>query len=103
MAPLGDLVAPASSLSIRDRTATALMRSCIPRSICLALGLGLVSGVVRAQFPASDYAQRRAALMAQIPAGVVIALGAHEPPQDYLSFYQAPSFNYLTGYLEPDA
>jgi Xaa-Pro aminopeptidase len=59
--------------------------------------------VAHAQFPASDYAQRRAALMAQIPEGIVIALGAHEPSQDYLSFYQSPSFNYLTGYLEPDA
>ncbi|MFL5613162.1 MAG: aminopeptidase P N-terminal domain-containing protein [Gemmatimonadaceae bacterium] len=59
--------------------------------------------VAHAQFPASDYAQRRAALMAQIPEGIVIALGSHEPSQDYLSFYQSPSFNYLTGYLEPDA
>jgi Xaa-Pro aminopeptidase len=101
--PLRDSVAPASASSIRDRTITALMRSCILRLFCLALGLCLMPVVVRAQFSASDYAQRRAALMAQIPEGVVIALGAHEPPQDYLSFYQAPSFNYLTGYLEPDA
>ena len=57
----------------------------------------------RAQFTAADYAQRRAALLAQIPNGVVVALGAHEPVQDYLSFYQSPSFIYLTGFLEPDA
>jgi Xaa-Pro aminopeptidase len=56
-----------------------------------------------AQFAASEYAQRRAALLAPIPDGVVLALGAHEPAQDYLSFYQSPSFNYLTGFLEPDA
>jgi Xaa-Pro aminopeptidase len=30
-------------------------------------------------------------------------LGAHEPPQDYLAFNQAPSFFYLTGFKEPDA
>ena len=58
---------------------------------------------LRAQFSASEYAQRRAALFAQIPDGIVVALGAHEPAQDYLSFYQSPSFNYLTGFLEPDA
>src|SRR5438309_6989720 len=56
-----------------------------------------------AQFTADEYAHRRAALLAQITEGVVIALGAHEPAQDYLSFYQGPSFNYLTGFLEPDA
>jgi Xaa-Pro aminopeptidase len=59
---------------------------------------------VAAQFPATEYAQRRAALLARLPdAAVVVALGAHEPAQDYLSFYQSPSFNYLTGFLEPDA
>ena len=61
------------------------------------------STAARAQFSASEYAQRRAALLAQIPDGIVVALGAHEPAQDYLSFYQSPSFNYLTGFLEPDA
>jgi Xaa-Pro aminopeptidase len=58
---------------------------------------------LRAQFSAGEYAQRRSALLAQIPDGIVVALGAHEPAQDYLSFYQTPSFNYLTGFLEPDA
>ena len=38
-----------------------------------------------------------------MPDGVIVALGAHEPAQDYLSFYQAPSFYYLTGFKEPDA
>ena len=57
----------------------------------------------RAQFTAAEYGQRRAALLAQIPNGVVVAFGAHEPVQDYLAFYQSPSFNYLTGVLEPDA
>jgi Xaa-Pro aminopeptidase len=59
--------------------------------------------VAHSQFAPSEYAQRRAALLAQMPDGIVVALGAHEPAQDYLSFYQSPSFNYLTGFLEPDA
>jgi Xaa-Pro aminopeptidase len=65
-----------------------------------------VLGIARSsagQFSATEYAQRRAALLDQIPEGIVVALGAHEPAQDYLSFYQTPSFNYLTGFVEPDA
>jgi Xaa-Pro aminopeptidase len=57
-----------------------------------------------AQFGPSEYQQRRERLLAQLPeSAVVVALGAHEPPQDYLAFYQSPSFTYLTGFLEPDA
>ena len=69
-------------------------------AICVALFIGAAA---QAQFAPGEYAQRRAALLAQIPEGFVVALGAHEPAQDFLSFYQAPSFNYLTGLLEPDA
>ena len=50
-----------------------------------------------------EYAGRRADLAAKLPDGVFIALGGHEPAQDYLSFSQSPSFYYLTGFKEPDA
>ncbi|HEV7994284.1 MAG TPA: Xaa-Pro aminopeptidase [Gemmatimonadaceae bacterium] len=50
-----------------------------------------------------EFATRRAAVLAGMPDGVLVALGAHEPAQDYLSFVQAPSFYYLTGFKEPDA
>ena len=50
-----------------------------------------------------EYAARRAALVAGMPDGALVALGAHEPSQDYLSFYQSPSFYYLTGFKEPGA
>jgi Xaa-Pro aminopeptidase len=50
-----------------------------------------------------EYAARRAELGTRLPDGVFVALGAQEPPQDYLSFFQAPSFYYLTGVKEPDA
>lgn len=50
-----------------------------------------------------EYAGRRTALAAKLPDGVFVALGGHEPAQDYLSFYQSPSFYYLTGFKEPDA
>ena len=50
-----------------------------------------------------EYAARRAAIVAGIPDGALVALGAREPSQDYLSFYQSPSFYYLTGFEEPGA
>jgi Xaa-Pro aminopeptidase len=58
---------------------------------------------LRAQFTAREYQQRRDALAARLSDGVVLVLGSPEPEADYLSFYQNPSFNYLTGFLEPDA
>ena len=59
--------------------------------------------VTHGQFTQREYADRRAALASKAPDGVIIALGSPEPEQDYLSFYQNPNFNYLTGFLEPDA
>jgi Xaa-Pro aminopeptidase len=50
-----------------------------------------------------EFAARRAAVVAGMSDGALVALGAHEPSQDYLSFYQAPSFYYLTGFEEPGA
>jgi Xaa-Pro aminopeptidase len=62
----------------------------------------LLPGVLVAQ-SRQDYAARRMALETKIPDGVFVALGAREPAQDFLSFYQSPSFYYLTGLKEPDA
>ena len=50
-----------------------------------------------------EYAGRRADLAARLPDGAFVALGGREPPRDYLSFDQTPSFYYLTGFREPDA
>ena len=62
----------------------------------------LVPTLLRAQTQL-EYAGRRTDLAARLPDGVFLALGGHEPAQDYLSFYQTPSFYYLTGFKEPDA
>lgn len=51
----------------------------------------------------NEFAQRRAALAAAVPDGVILVLGGHEPREDYMSFYQTPNFLYLTGVREPDA
>jgi len=56
-----------------------------------------------AQVSQPEYAARRAALAATMKDGVLLALGAPEPAQDYLSFFQSPDFYYLTGFREPDA
>jgi Xaa-Pro aminopeptidase len=74
------------------------------RRLALTVGLALFPlSIADSQFSAAEYAQRRTALLALLPECYVVALGAHEPAQDYLAFYQVPAFNYLTGYLEPDA
>jgi Xaa-Pro aminopeptidase len=49
-----------------------------------------------------EFAARRTAVVAGMSDGALVALGAHEPAQDYLSFVQSPSFYYLTGFKEPD-
>jgi Xaa-Pro aminopeptidase len=62
----------------------------------------LAPAILQAQTQ-QEFAARRAAVVAGMPDGVLVALGAHEPAQDYLSFVQTPSFYYLTGFKEPDA
>ena len=62
----------------------------------------LVPALLSAQSQ-QEFAARRAAVVADMPDGALVALGAHEPAQDYLSFVQSPSFYYLTGFKEPDA
>jgi Xaa-Pro aminopeptidase len=52
---------------------------------------------------AAEFAQRRAALAAQVQDGVVVIFGSPEPEQDYLPYAQNAHFRYLTGILEPDA
>jgi Xaa-Pro aminopeptidase len=68
-------------------------------AVLLALPLKL-----EAQFTAREYAQRRQALAARLPdPAVVLVLGAREPVQDYLEFFQNPGMLYLTGIREPEA
>jgi len=50
-----------------------------------------------------EFAARRLTLETKLPDGVFVALGAPEPAQDFLTFSQAPSFFWLTGFREPDA
>jgi Xaa-Pro aminopeptidase len=56
-----------------------------------------------AQIPAADYVARRQALLARIDSGVVVAFGGVEPVAHWPPFSQLPSFQYLTGFAEPNA
>ena len=69
------------------------------RLVLSALLFPIVAGAQSQQ----EFAARRAAIVGPMSDGVLVALGAHEPSQDYITFVQAPSFYYLTGFKEPDA
>lgn len=74
-----------------------------PRLVLLAVLAAGAAGAapLRAQIPQSEYAARRAALMARHGDGVYLVLGAPEPRENYEHFWQAQNFRYLTGFLEP--
>jgi Xaa-Pro aminopeptidase len=71
----------------------------------LVITLFLASGSTpaAAQVSQPEHAARRDSLLARVGDGIVLVLGAPEPVHDYLSFFQAPDFLYLTGVVEPDA
>jgi Xaa-Pro aminopeptidase len=73
------------------------------RRLFAVLLCSLVALPVAAQVPQAEYAARRDSLAAAMSDGVLIALGGHEPAEDFLSFYPVPSFYYLTGVTEPEA
>jgi Xaa-Pro aminopeptidase len=74
------------------------VRRVLPVLLC-----ALVAFRAAAQVPRSEYAARRDSLGATMSDGVLVALGGHEPAEDYLNFYPIPSFYYLTGISEPEA
>ncbi|MDQ3998248.1 MAG: Xaa-Pro aminopeptidase [Gemmatimonadota bacterium] len=80
------LAAPAALLPVASQTAT--------RS---------TAAPVQAADLQQEYRQRREALAARLPEGVVLVIGAPEPAHDYLPFFQAPAFYYLTGFREAGA
>ena len=76
-------------------------------ALAATLAAALATGAPRAlgaQVTESEYAGRRVALAADLPSdGVIVALGADEPEEDYLSVWQRPDFLYRTGLREPSA
>ena len=53
--------------------------------------------------PLAEFAARRDALAARIDSGVVLAFGGRTLVHDFHTFFQLPSFRYLTNLNEPDA
>jgi Xaa-Pro aminopeptidase len=81
-----------------------LVRSRFLLAFLVAASLTLTTAAqLGAQVTQAEYARRRAALAARIQDGVLLAIGGREPEHDYLSFFQATEFAYLTGYPEPSA
>lgn len=81
------------------------MRRKLPfaRVAAVAVAVAMAAAPARAQITASEYAARRDSLAARIGDGVVLAFGGRTPVTDFGTFFQLPSFHYLTGYDEPDA
>ena len=52
--------------------------------------------------PAAEFTARRAALAMRIENGVVVAFGGRALVHDFGTFFQLPTFHYLTDYDEPD-
>jgi Xaa-Pro aminopeptidase len=72
----------------------------------LGAALSVLSAVALradAQVPAQEYAARRAALLAKVDSGIVIAYGEVDPVADWPTFFQLPHFHYLTGFDEGNA
>jgi Xaa-Pro aminopeptidase len=70
--------------------------------LCGLFVLSLTSGLGAQGITPAEYAARRDSLAAHIDSGVVIAFGAPEPVR-IGKWTQLPAFNYLTGFLEPNA
>ncbi len=79
-----------------------------PRDDASVVRANLLSPIVSLQtsvppIGADEFTARRDKLAARLPDGVLLALGAVEPRQDYLPFFQHSTFRYLTGVVEPEA
>lgn len=75
----------------------------MPLLLALLLLASLAPRPASAQIAPAEHAARRDTVAASIGDGVLLVRGAPEPDEDYLSFYQDPSFLYLTGIREPGA
>jgi Xaa-Pro aminopeptidase len=74
------------------------------RGIAASLAaIAAVPALLAAQIAPAEYAARREALLARIDSGAVVAFGEVEPVRHWPPFEQLPSFEYLTGFHEPNA
>ena len=74
-----------------------------PPALLAVLAAALLPASAAGQIPREEYASRRATVARAIGDDALVVVGAPEPPQDYVSFFQDPDFLYLTGVREPGA
>jgi Xaa-Pro aminopeptidase len=80
------------------------LRAALRRGLGLAATLGtLFSTPLRAQILPAEFSARRDSLAARVDSGVVVAFGGRTLVQDFGTFFQLPTFHYLTNFDEPDA
>jgi len=60
-------------------------------------------GAAPAPISAAEYAARRDSLLARLGDGAAVVAFGERAPIGFPTFYQVPTFRYLTGFLEPDA
>ena len=80
---------------------------CTPARLIAVLALGSAALLspcgAAAQVAPGEYAARRAALVAKLDSGVIVAYGGVESVNYWPNFFQLPAFHYLTGFDETDA
>ena len=81
-----------------------------PSAILIASLLSVRAGHAAAQpsalptsISAAEYAARRDSLLARLGDGAAVVAFGERAPIGFPSFYQVPTFRYLTGFLEPEA
>jgi Xaa-Pro aminopeptidase len=86
-------------VSLCRSTLASFILACIP-----AFGTAQSSRpALNEQISVAEYAARRAELTKNIDSGVILAFGEVEPVVHWPTFFQLPSFQYLTGLGESDA
>ena len=80
------------------------VRAAVRLLLLVSMISGALATVAGAQVTQAEYAARRAALAKSLTGdGVILVLGNREPKENFQNFWQSEHFNYLTGFLEPEA
>lgn len=98
-------IAPWAALANRRYHWASLTAGDLPMIVLRPFALiACAASLLGAQVPQSEHQARRDAFVSSLPGdGVVLVLGAAEPVENYLTFWQSQNFRYLTGFLEPNA
>lgn len=90
------------SLARRARRVAAYLSSVVAIAAVAPSLSHAQSAPTSLQISAQEFAARRDALAAKVENGVVVAFGGRTLVHDFGTFFQLPTFHYLTNYDEPD-